>query len=86
MDYYFNTLIVTFVDFNICFINLKGQQRRKLKHFHYVAWPDIDVPKETKTLMAFLKLVRQDLPTRGGPVVVHCRLALMLKSYELPAY
>jgi cadherin 5 type 2 (VE-cadherin) len=48
-----------------------GQQVRRLKHFHYVEWPDNGVP-DVITLLKFVQTVRVEVPARGGPIVVHC--------------
>lgn len=60
-----NVLVVT---------SFQGAQSRKLKHCHYVGWPDMYVP-EKKSLIAFVRLIRESINTSGskGPVVVHCR-------------
>jgi len=52
---------------------LQGQQARRLRHFHYLEWPDNGVPDKL-SLLGFVELVRDQIPARGGPIVVHCRL------------
>jgi len=51
---------------------LQGQQARRLRHFHYLDWPDNGVPNQL-TLVGFVELVRDQIASRGGPIVVHCR-------------
>jgi len=52
---------------------LQGQQARRLRHFHYLEWPDNGVPDKL-SMLGFVELVRDQIPARGGPIVVHCRL------------
>jgi len=53
-------------------VGVQGQQSRRLRHFHYLEWPDTGVP-EQQSLVSFVELVRREIPARGGPIVVHCR-------------
>ncbi|XP_029311807.1 receptor-type tyrosine-protein phosphatase H-like isoform X2 [Cottoperca gobio] len=47
---------------------------RKVKHFHFTAWPDHGVPQGTELLIQFRGLVRQHIEREGAgaPTVVHC--------------
>ncbi|CAJ1080953.1 receptor-type tyrosine-protein phosphatase H-like isoform X1 [Xyrichtys novacula] len=47
---------------------------RKVKHFHFTAWPDHGVPQGTEVLIRFRGLVRQHIEREGtgAPTVVHC--------------
>uniref|UniRef100_A0A4W3I2U0 protein-tyrosine-phosphatase n=1 Tax=Callorhinchus milii TaxID=7868 RepID=A0A4W3I2U0_CALMI len=48
-------------------------ERRTVRHFHFLAWPDHNVPNNTQLLLDFRDLVRQYLDQHpGGPTVVHC--------------
>ena len=51
----------------------KGETTRRLMHFHYIAWPDFDVPKVPQSLIRFVRTVRARLQGEGGPTIVHCR-------------
>jgi len=51
---------------------VQGQKTRRLRHFHYLEWPDNGVPDES-SLLSFVEVVRDHIPVRGGPIVVHCR-------------
>ncbi|KAK2162069.1 hypothetical protein NP493_1546g00012 [Ridgeia piscesae] len=50
----------------------KGRQGRTITHFHYTAWHEMEVPRNTQSIIAFVRLVRNSLESRGGPLVVHC--------------
>ncbi|XP_050922375.1 receptor-type tyrosine-protein phosphatase H isoform X9 [Lates calcarifer] len=49
-------------------------EKRKVKHFHFTAWPDHGVPQGTKILIQFRELVRWHIEREadGAPTVVHC--------------
>ena len=46
-----------------------------MQHFHYVKWPDFNVPRTPDDFLQFLSAVRQGglLSPQVGPCVVHCR-------------
>ncbi|KAM9816964.1 receptor-type tyrosine-protein phosphatase H-like [Neosynchiropus ocellatus] len=49
-------------------------EQRRVKHFHFTAWPDHGVPQTTNVLIQFRRLMRQHIdeePSRA-PTVVHC--------------
>ena len=52
--------------------NIQGQQVRRLRHFHFLEWPDNGVPDQ-QSLVSYVETVRDQIPQRGGPIVVHCR-------------
>ncbi|KAK2159497.1 hypothetical protein NP493_1713g00001 [Ridgeia piscesae] len=54
------------------FMLVKGNQGRTMTHFQYLAWPDLGVPKNTMSLVAFVRLVRRSLDVQKAPLVVHC--------------
>lgn len=49
-------------------------EERQIKHFHYVDWPDFNVPKSPDCFLEFLLAVRRSgcFSESGGPPVVHC--------------
>ncbi|XP_039592732.1 receptor-type tyrosine-protein phosphatase beta-like isoform X10 [Polypterus senegalus] len=54
--------------------NLANGNKRRIKHFHFTAWPDHGVPENTDLLIRFRNLVREhiDQSQRNSPTVVHC--------------
>ncbi|XP_062381681.1 receptor-type tyrosine-protein phosphatase H-like [Sardina pilchardus] len=48
-------------------------EERRVKHFHFTAWPDHGVPNGTEELIQFRGLIRQhiDSSQSSGPTVVH---------------
>jgi len=51
------------------------KDKRELKHFQYVTWPDFNVPRCPDAFLEFLSAVRKSgcLDNKaGGPPVVHC--------------
>ncbi|XP_053546680.1 receptor-type tyrosine-protein phosphatase H [Bombina bombina] len=52
----------------------KQQDIKDVRHYHYTAWPDHNVPENTTTIIKFRSLVRDYLEQRksNGPCVVHC--------------
>lgn len=49
-------------------------------HVQYPEWPDHGVPKDTYAVREILKRLYH-LPPNLGPIVVHCRLALLWHLY-----
>ncbi|XP_053722624.1 receptor-type tyrosine-protein phosphatase H-like isoform X2 [Synchiropus splendidus] len=49
-------------------------EQRRVKHFHFTAWPDHGVPQTTSVLIKFRRLVRQHIQEEmsTAPTVVHC--------------
>ena len=46
---------------------------RVITHYHYMTWPDFDVPTSTSTFLRFLQLVNARHPsTADNPILVHC--------------
>uniref|UniRef100_A0A0R3RTS7 protein-tyrosine-phosphatase n=1 Tax=Elaeophora elaphi TaxID=1147741 RepID=A0A0R3RTS7_9BILA len=46
---------------------------RKVKHFHFISWPDFGVPHSTAVFIGFLQKVRETgLLSGKEPTVVHC--------------
>ncbi|XP_062841276.1 receptor-type tyrosine-protein phosphatase H [Trichomycterus rosablanca] len=54
--------------------NMSTNKERTVTHFHFTAWPDHDVPKETDDIMEFRGIVREHIQSSSftGPAVVHC--------------
>ena len=59
-------------DVLLCYTRIQGQQVRRLRHFHFLEWPDNGVPDQ-HSLVSYVEIVRDQIPQRGGPIVVHCR-------------
>ncbi|CAC5416990.1 PTPRB [Mytilus coruscus] len=50
-----------------------GDVERRIKHYNYLAWPDMGTPKTTDIMINFVDTVRQEVkPNMNGPIVVHC--------------
>jgi len=49
-------------------------EKRKVKQFHYLDWPDFNVPKSPKYFLEFLYAIRESgcFSENSGPPVVHC--------------
>ncbi len=53
--------------------NLKGDQSRIVRHFHFTTWPDFGVPEPPKTLAKFVRAFRERCsPDNNKPIIVHC--------------
>jgi cadherin 5 type 2 (VE-cadherin) len=53
--------------------NLKGDQSRIVRHFHFTTWPDFGVPEPPKTLVKFVRAFRERCsPDSNKPIIVHC--------------
>ncbi|XP_070707342.1 receptor-type tyrosine-protein phosphatase eta-like [Pempheris klunzingeri] len=54
--------------------NRNTSEERRVKHFHFTAWPDHGVPQGTEVLIQFRRLVRQHINSEGAgaSTVVHC--------------
>jgi len=46
-------------------------EKRTVKHFHYVTWPDFDVPSSPDLLIDFLMDIRSS-GSLGTPPIIHC--------------
>ncbi|XP_063598052.1 receptor-type tyrosine-protein phosphatase delta-like isoform X2 [Penaeus indicus] len=51
----------------------EGQQKRIVKHYHFLAWPDFGTPEREEDLLGFIAAVRRFPASAAHPVVVHCR-------------
>ncbi|XP_033126338.1 receptor-type tyrosine-protein phosphatase beta-like [Anneissia japonica] len=45
---------------------------RKVKHFHFLDWPDHGVPETSSPLVNFVKTVRLHILNENTPTLVHC--------------
>lgn len=50
-----------------------SSEKRELRHFQFMAWPDHGVPEYPTPILAFLRRVKACNPLDAGPMVVHCR-------------
>lgn len=56
------------------FVLIKGEERKEIKQFHFIVWPDNGVPNPLDPLVRFVRQVRHEMnrfPT-SGPTVIHC--------------
>ncbi|CAL8307253.1 unnamed protein product [Lota lota] len=49
-----------------------SSERREVKQFQFLAWPDHGVPEHPTPTLAFLRRVKACNPLDAGPMVVHC--------------
>uniref|UniRef100_A0A8C5WQ90 Receptor-type tyrosine-protein phosphatase F n=1 Tax=Laticauda laticaudata TaxID=8630 RepID=A0A8C5WQ90_LATLA len=49
-----------------------SSEKRELRQFQFMAWPDHGVPEYPTPILAFLRRVKACNPSDAGPVVVHC--------------
>jgi receptor-type tyrosine-protein phosphatase N len=52
--------------------NLQTNETRTVTQFHFIAWPNNDVPSSAKTLLDFRRKVNKSFRCRSSPVIVHC--------------
>ncbi|XP_056016876.1 receptor-type tyrosine-protein phosphatase H-like [Ostrea edulis] len=79
---YYGDLVVeiesesTLPDYVLRVMSVKlGDTRKTVKHFSYLAWPDMGIPETSEAMLKFAKEVRSHQPppaTNRGPFVVHC--------------
>lgn len=50
-----------------------SSEKREVRQFQFMAWPDHGVPEYPTPTLAFLRRVKACNPTDAGPMVVHCR-------------
>ncbi|XP_065178192.1 receptor-type tyrosine-protein phosphatase delta-like isoform X1 [Sycon ciliatum] len=64
----------TLADFSIrnLDVSMKGEERRRIQHFHFTTWPDHGVPAQCAPLLTFIRRMRSANPVDAGPIVVHC--------------
>ncbi|KAM4641073.1 receptor-type tyrosine-protein phosphatase F isoform 4-T5 [Discoglossus pictus] len=49
-----------------------SSEKREIRQFQFMAWPDHGVPEYPTPILAFLRRVKACNPTDAGPMVVHC--------------
>nr|XP_023671620.1 receptor-type tyrosine-protein phosphatase F isoform X6 [Paramormyrops kingsleyae] len=49
-----------------------SSEKREVRQFQFVAWPDHGVPEYPTPILAFLRRVKSCNPPDAGPMVVHC--------------
>ena len=47
--------------------------RREVKQFQYIAWPDHGVPEHPAPFLQFLRRISAINTPDAGPVITHCR-------------
>jgi len=52
-------------------------EKREVRQFQFMAWPDHGVPEHPTPLLLFMRRVKFMTPPDCGPTVVHCRSALL---------
>lgn len=52
--------------------NLQTSETRTVTQFHFLSWPDLNVPSTPKPLLEFRRKVNKCFRGRASPVVVHC--------------
>ena len=52
-------------------VNFPGGEAR-VRHFHFTAWPDHDVPSLYDELLTFVSNVKESLIQSKAPILVHC--------------
>ncbi|XP_067667631.1 receptor-type tyrosine-protein phosphatase kappa-like [Haliotis asinina] len=53
-------------------VHREAELPRKLKQYHFTAWPDKGVPEDVGTLVDFHRMVKKEQSTGKGPTIVHC--------------
>ena len=46
---------------------------RQVTQYHFTAWPDHGVPRNTESVLAFVRRVRSATLPSDGPIITHCR-------------
>ncbi|XP_061549974.1 receptor-type tyrosine-protein phosphatase F-like isoform X8 [Phycodurus eques] len=49
-----------------------SSEKRELRQFQFMAWPDHGVPEYPTPILAFLRRVKACNPPDAGPMIVHC--------------
>lgn len=90
-DYFIRTLTVEFdhvslyfslsvvsrtVLTSVCFSPVR-QGTRRVTQFHYVNWPDHDVPSSFDSILDMIALMREYQEHDDVPICVHCRYELL---------
>lgn len=51
------------------------QETRRITQFHYLNWPDHDVPSSFDSILDMIGLMREYQDHHDVPICVHCRYA-----------
>ena len=57
----------------LLFLQNGSSEKREVRQFQFMAWPDHGVPEYPTPILAFLRRVKACNPPDAGPMVVHCR-------------
>ncbi|XP_013405560.1 receptor-type tyrosine-protein phosphatase N2 [Lingula anatina] len=52
--------------------NLQTGETRTVTQFHFLSWPDLEVPSSVKSLLDFRRKVNKSYRGRSCPITVHC--------------
>jgi len=52
--------------------NTRTGETRTVTQFHFLSWPDNDVPKTGKAILEFRRKVNKSYRGRSSPMIVHC--------------
>ena len=47
-------------------------------HLHFKDWPDHDVPEDFDPMINFCQIMRRQITTNKGLMVIHCRYYIQL--------
>ena len=54
-------------------IFVKGDDSFNIRHVHFTAWPDKDIPNDVTSMIEFQQKVRSLHKDKESPMLVHCR-------------
>lgn len=52
---------------------LSSYDKRLIRQFHFMEWPDFGVPRDRASVTSFVLRVRRHIADGVGPPVIHCR-------------
>lgn len=58
------------------------KESRRLYQFHYVNWPDHDVPSSFDSILDMISLMRKYQEHEDVPICIHCRYERMSQVYK----
>ncbi|XP_065698706.2 receptor-type tyrosine-protein phosphatase F isoform X10 [Patagioenas fasciata] len=64
--------LATYTVRNFALYKNGSSEKRELRQFQFMAWPDHGVPEYPTPILAFLRRVKACNPPDAGPLVVHC--------------
>ncbi|WAR16439.1 LAR-like protein [Mya arenaria] len=73
-DFIWRQLTISNVKFNL---RQKNSEEKNLHHLQFTAWPDKDIPDNVTSIIEFRQKVNALPSTSVGPVIVHCRWAVV---------